>query len=114
MSAQKSTTPKWVAYIVGWITGLILLATEKQDEDLSWHAANSTAIFGGLTVLEIVMSLLVRIPVLGWLFIVINSLVGLAAFVLWILLMVKAGNGERIRIPFLTDFAEKNLLNLFK
>ena len=107
-------TPTWVTYLLGWITGLIFLASEKNDEDIRWHAANSTAVFGGATILSVIFSILSRIPWLGILFAILGWLVGIAVFILWIVLMINAGNGSKFRVPVLTDFAEKNLINLFK
>ena len=114
MSSSQSTTPKWLAYIAWWITGLIFLGVEKNDEDLRWHAANSLSFFGAVTLASIALGILAFIPILGFLFGIVNWLLRLVAFVMWIVFMVKAGSGERIRIPFLTDFAEQNLINLFK
>ncbi|MCK5129825.1 MAG: DUF4870 domain-containing protein [Clostridiales bacterium] len=107
-------TPTWLTYILGWVTGLIFLGTEKNDAEIRWHAANSTAVFGAATVVTVVLNILSRIPFLGVLFGIVGWLVGVVTFILWIVLMINAGNGSRFRVPFLTDFAEKNLLNLFK
>ena len=107
-------TPLWLTYLLGWVTGLIFLGTEKNDEEVRWHAANSTAVFGAFSIASVIFSILNRIPVLGWLFVVLQVLLGIATFILWIMLMINAGNNSRFRVPFLTDFAEKNLINLFK
>lgn len=107
-------TPAWLTYLFGWITGLIFLGVEKKDEDIRWHAANSIGVFGAVTLASIVLSLLAKIPVLGILFAIIGWIVGVVAFVLWLVLMINAGNGSRFKVPFITDFAEKNFLNLFK
>ena len=107
-------TPAWLAYLLVWITGLIFLGTEKKDEDMRWHAANSLGVFGAATLAGVLLSILSRIPILGVLFGVIGWIVGVVAFVLWLVLMINAANGTRFKVPFLTDFAEKNFLNLFK
>lgn len=114
MTTQNSSTPIWLIYLAGWITGLIFLATEKNDEDVRWHAANSTAIFGAVTILSIVLRILVVIPFLGILFAIVSWLLGVGVFILWIVLMVRGSQGDKVRVPVATDFAEQNLLNLFK
>ncbi len=114
MTSSQSSTPKWVCYLAAWITGLIFLAVEKNDEDVRWHAAQSTAFFGAVTIITIVLSIFTFIPILGILLAIINWLIGVAAFIMWILFMVKASQVERIIIPYVTEFAERNLLNLFK
>lgn len=109
-----SKTPTWLTYLFGWITGLIFLGTEKNDENIRWHAANSVAVFGAFTLAGVLINILSRIPFLGILFAIVGWLLGVAALILWIVLMVNAGNESKFRVPFLTDFAEKNFLNLFK
>jgi uncharacterized membrane protein len=44
------------------------------------------------------------IPVIG---LIIDILLGIVMFVLWILLMYKAYEGEKFKLPFIGDFAEK-------
>ena len=100
MTQQKSTTPTWVAYIGWFVTGLIFLATEKNDEDLRWHAANSIGF-------SILVALVCWIPFIGW-------VASVGAFVLWILLMVKANQGERMEIPFVSEKSQQWFGGLFK
>lgn len=108
MTQMQSKTPVWLAYLAGWLTGLIFLAVEKNDEDMRWHAAQSLTLFGAV---QIVMIILWRIPIIGT---ILNAIIGLGAFILWILLMVKANQGERFRVPVAVDFAEKYVINWFK
>lgn len=114
MTDSKSSTPAWLCYLVGWITGLIFLAIEKNDEDVRWHAAQSTTLFGAYTLVSIVLGLFGLIPILGVLFAIVGWILGVAMFILWILLMVRAAHGERMVIPYVTEFAERNVINLFK
>ena len=107
-------TPAWLTYLFVWITGLIFLGVEKEDENIRWHAANSLAVFGAATLAGVVLNILGRIPFIGILFDIISLILGVATFVAWLILMINAGNGSRFRVPFLTDFGEKNFINLFK
>jgi uncharacterized membrane protein len=107
-------TPAWLTYLFVWITGLIFLGVEKEDENIRWHAANSLAVFGAATLAGVVLNILGRIPFIGILFAIISWILGVATFVAWLILMINAGNGSRFRVPFLTDFGEKNFINLFK
>jgi uncharacterized membrane protein len=88
-----------LAYLVGWITGLIFLFVGKDDPDVKWNAANSVIFFGALSIISFVLGL---IPVIGLLSLVIF----VVGFIYWILFMVKAlqGNGERIPTPGLSGF----------
>jgi uncharacterized membrane protein len=109
---QKTTL--WLNYLVGWVTGLIFLATEKENANVRWHAANSVAVFGAYTVASIIIGILAKIPILGYVFMVVQWLIGIAAFILWIVLMVNAANDSRFEVPYLTDFGQKHFSKLFK
>jgi len=89
-----------LCYSVGWITGLIFLLIDKRPW-VKFHAAQSIAVFGGLTVIRI--GLLFMTHFLGW---GIQALLGLLGFVLWIFLMVKAYQHETVRIPIAADIAD--------
>jgi uncharacterized membrane protein len=70
-----------------------------------FHAYQSVAVFGALTVLSVIAGL---IPVIGPL---IGFLVGPVWLILWILLMVKAYQGERFKLPLAGDWAEQQAEN---
>jgi len=89
-----------LCYVLGWVTGLIFLLTDKRPW-VKFHAAQSIAVFGGLTVIRI--GLLFMSHFLGW---AIFGLVGLLSLVLWIFLMVKAYQHETVRIPIAADIAD--------
>ena len=89
-----------LCYALGWVTGLIFLLIDKRPW-VKFHAAQSIAVFGGLTVLRI--GLLFMTHFLGW---GIQALIGLVGFVLWIFLMIKAYQHETVRIPLAADIAD--------
>ena len=89
-----------LCYAVGWVTGLIFLLIDKRPW-VKFHAAQSIAVFGGLTVIRI--GLLFMSHFLGW---AIFGLIGLVSLVLWIFLMVKAYQHETVRIPVAADIAD--------
>lgn len=96
-----------LCYVLGWITGLIFILIEKEDQFVRFHAVQSIMVFGGLTILSIVLSVLEVIPYIGVLFMVIQILVGIAAFILWVFLMIKAYQGSRYKLPFTGERAER-------
>jgi uncharacterized membrane protein len=89
-----------LCYALGWVTGLIFLLIDKRPW-VKFHAAQSIAVFGGLTIIRI--GLLFMTHFLGW---GIQALLGLIGFVLWIFLMVKAYQHETVRIPIAADIAD--------
>ena len=91
-----------LCYLVGWITGLIFILIEKENKFVRFHAMQSIVVFGAWNVLAIILW---WIPFVGWILGTVLSLLGL---VLWIILMVKAYQGERFKLPIAGDIAEKN------
>ena len=92
-----------LCYLVGWITGLIFILIEKDNKFVRFHAMQSLITFGGLTALFIVLGF---IPIIGWM---LFPLVAIVQLVLWVLLMVKAYQGEQFKLPVIGDLAEKNI-----
>ena len=91
-----------LCYVVGWVTGMIFLILEKDNKFVRFHAIQSIVVFGAFTVLVIIFNF---IPVIGW---ILNLLLGIFAFILWIVLMVKAYSGQMYKLPIAGDIAEKN------
>lgn len=102
------------------LLALIPYLTKKDDPDteLRWHAKNGMALF----ILDVV--LWVAIMVISWALSSMGSTIGCLGgglitavqCILWIGLLalhiyclIKALGGQRVRIPVVTDFAEKSL-----
>ena len=90
-------------YAIGWITGLIFYLIEKENKFVRFHALQSIIVFGAATVLQFV---LLAVPVIGWMLL---PLLYLAELALWILLMVKAYQGEKFKLPIAGELAEKKV-----
>jgi len=95
-----------LTYVLGWITGLIFFLIEEKDEFVRFHAMQSIIFFGAITVVEIVLGFLQWLPGIGILFSVLTALVGLFAFVMWIVLMVKAYQGQLLKLPVAGELAQ--------
>jgi len=93
-----------LSYVLGWITGLIFFLIEEKDEFVRFHAMQSLIVFGAITVVSIVLGILFMIPFLGP---VLGAFFWIATVVLWIILMVKAYQGERYKLPIAGNLAEK-------
>ena len=76
---------------------------EKENRFVRFHAMQSMITFGGLWVLLFILSF---VPILGWLVMTGLYVVGV---ILWIVLMVKAYQGELFKLPMIGDIAEKNI-----
>jgi uncharacterized membrane protein len=92
-----------LCYLAGWITGLIFFLLEKDNRFVRFHAMQSIITFGAFTVLFMVLGF---IPFIGPM---LFPILGILQVVLWILLMVKAYQGEYFKLPVIGDLAEKNI-----
>ena len=92
-----------LCYLAGWITGLIFFLIEKENRFVRFHAMQSIMTFGGLTVLFMICA---YIPIIGWM---LMPLLGILQLILWVVLMVKAYQGQLFKLPVLGDMAEKNI-----
>ena len=93
-------------YLLGFITGIIFLLVEKESKYVRFHAMQSTILFGGVFIANIALGF---IPFLGW---VVGLLLSLGTFILWIILMWKAFQGEKWKVPYVGDIAEEQLKKL--
>jgi uncharacterized membrane protein len=91
-----------LAYVLGWIGGLIFLFVGKDDPDVKWNAANSIVVFGGLSIVIFIVSL---IPVVQLLVFPL----WLIGFIYWVIFLVKSlqGNGERIPALGISAFIDR-------
>jgi uncharacterized membrane protein len=96
-----------LSYVLGWITGLIFFLLEEKDEYVRYHAMQSIIVFGAVTVVEVVLGFFRLIPYVDVVFVALQGLVGLFAFVLWVVLMVKAYQGVRYKLRWAGELAEK-------
>jgi uncharacterized membrane protein len=100
-----------LCYSLGWITGLIFLLIDKRPF-VRFHAAQSLVVFG---LLHIVYYILMAVFFVGigaaaggfGLGVLLLDAIRLLGTVLWIVLMVKAYQGERFKVPFAADIVEK-------
>lgn len=101
-----------LSYVLGWITGLIFYFVDKRPY-VRFHAAQSIVVFGGLHIIYFVLAAFFGMSLFTggfggfsilW---ALYGLVDLGAFVLWIVLMIKAYQGTRFRVPLAADIADK-------
>ncbi len=90
-----------LCYVVGWVTGLVFFLIEKENKFVRFHAFQSMVVFGAFMILSIVLT----VTVVG---IALVPILGIAELILWIVLMVKAYQGEKFKLPIAGDMAEKN------
>lgn len=101
-----------LCYLCPPVTSIVMMLVEKGNRDVQFHAWQATILAVGYIVVSIAINILAVIvgKLIGFLGMVVHwlsPLVGLAAFILWVVCLVKAYQGVRWKIPYLGDFAEK-------
>lgn len=101
-----------LCYICSPITGIIFILIEKENNNVKFHAWQSTVFGVALFVIGVLLSILGAIlaaiaGVLGVILSLFSYVVWIAAFIVWIICLVKAYQGEQWRIPIIGDFAAK-------
>ncbi len=113
-SGLSQNTAALLSYVLGWLTGLIFFLVDKRPY-VRFHAAQSIITFAGLHILRVLLGMAFGVGWWfgdfghmghAWLAWPIFSLIGIATFVLWIVLMVKAYQGQRFKLPLAGDLAE--------
>ena len=99
ITGLPENTEAALTYVLGWVTGLIFLLLEKENKKIRFHAMQSIVTFG-------VLQVVIFVPFIGW---ILSPLVGLLAFILWLILIVKAYQGEMLVLPIAGEFAKKQL-----
>ena len=83
-----------LCYLVGILSGIIFYLIEKENKFVRFHALQSIIVFGALIVLSFIPLIQIIVPIAG--------------AILWILLMVKAVQGNFFKLPLAGDLAEKH------
>ena len=92
-----------LCYILGLVSGVVFILIEKENKFVRFHAMQSIIAFGAIFVLQIVSTV---IPFIGM---ILMPILGLACLVLWIVLMIKAYQGETFKLPVIGDLAEQKI-----
>jgi uncharacterized membrane protein len=104
-----------LSYVLGIVTGIVFVLLEKDNNFVRFHAFQSiilsVAWIGiqiAFTILGVIFFSIPVIDILWGIFSILFSIVmGLGAFILWIILIIKAYQGERFSLPFIGPMAEK-------
>lgn len=108
---MSENTAGALSYLLGWLTGILFLLIDKRPY-VRFHAAQSLVVFGCLHVLHSVLGVMFGIGLFarGWRmagpgFLVLR-LIHLVTIVLWVVLIIKAYQGERFKVPVASEIAE--------
>lgn len=101
-----------VAGMLAYVTiipAIVFLVMEPYNKNrfVRFHAFQCLFFAVAWTVLWIALSIVAHIPILGWLTILIWPLIGLAGLIIWVILLLKANQGQMYKLPMIGDMAEK-------
>jgi len=111
-SGMEPNVASLLCYLCSWVTGLIFLLIEKNDKNVRFHAWQSIILGIAMTAVYIVLWILMVIlaaisPGLASIFGIFLGIAGLLYFAVAVLLMFKAYQGEKFKLPMIGDLAEQ-------
>ena len=91
------------------IPAIIFLVMEPYNRNrfIRFHSFQCILASVAWMALWIALSIVVHIPFFGWLTFLIWPLISLAGFVVWLIVMLKAYQGQMFKLPVIGDIAEK-------
>jgi uncharacterized membrane protein len=101
-----------VAGMLAYVTiipAIIFLVMEPYNRSkfIRFHSFQSIFFCVALIVIQIGLSILTVVPFMGIITIPLHLIVGLGALALWIVLLLKANQGQMYKLPIIGDLAEK-------
>ena len=98
-----------LCYSLWFVTGIIFFIMEKDNKFVKFHAVQSIATFLPLTIIGWVITsfVLMTSSTMWWLSGMLSSLLFLIELILWLVLMMKAYQGEKFKLSVVGDIAEK-------
>ena len=115
MTGMQPNVVALLSYVLGFVTGLVFFLIEKENKFVRFHAIQSMIVFGALFVLQIavgmffIMFAMMRLGFMIPMFSFIKVILYLVSAILWIVLMVKAYQGDMFKLPIAGDIAEKQV-----
>ncbi len=91
------------------IPAIVFLVLEPFNKKrfIRFHAFQCLFFAVAWTALWIVLAFIGHIPFLGWATVLVWPLVSLAGFVIWLILVLKAYQGQMFKLPVIGDMAEQ-------
>jgi uncharacterized membrane protein len=91
------------------IPAIVFLVLEpfNQKPFIRFHSFQCIFFAVGWTVLWIVLAIIGHIPFLGWATILLWPLISLAGLIIWVVLILKAYQGQMFKLPVIGELAAK-------
>ena len=107
-SGMADNVAGMLAYVT-FIPAIIFLVTPpyNQSRFVRFHSYQSIFFCVAVFAIQVVLSILTVVPLLFFITGPLHLLVALGALVLWIILLLKANQGQMFKLPVIGDLAEK-------
>lgn len=96
-----------LCYVLGWVSGLVFFLLAKEDKKLKFHALQSVVVFGALHIFSIILGFFMIFTFFRGFG--LFSIFYTAGFVLWLILIIKAYNGDKFEIPIISEWVRGQL-----
>ena len=96
-----------------YFLGIVPLIAKKDDREVKWHAMNGLLLFAAYVLVSIVWWILQAFVLdgmgcgLGIILTLISCVISIGYIVIFIMAIMKAIRGERMRFPVISDMADK-------
>lgn len=98
------------SYILGFVTGVVILLVEKDDKFIRFHAMQSTVATGSLFVLNIILGIvLTPLGIFGFVSTFTGLIIWLAIIFICIKSFIEAYRGKVYKLPIFGSYAEKRV-----
>jgi uncharacterized membrane protein len=107
-SGMADNVAGMLAYVT-FIPAIIFLVTPpyNQSRFVRFHSYQSIFFCVAVFAIQVVLSILTVVPLLFFITGPLHLLVALGALVLWIILLLKANQGQMFKLPIIGDLSEK-------
>jgi uncharacterized membrane protein len=107
-SGMADNVAGMLAYVT-FIPAIIFLVTPpyNQSRFVRFHSYQSIFLFVAVVAIQVALSVLTVVPFLIFITAPLHMLVALGAFILWIILLLKANQGQMFKVPVIGDLAQK-------
>ncbi len=107
-SGMADNVAGMLAYVT-FIPAIIFLVTPpyNQSRFVRFHSYQSIFFCVAVFAIQVILSILTVVPLLFFITGPLHLLVALGALVLWIILLLKANQGQMFKLPVIGDLAEK-------
>jgi uncharacterized membrane protein len=108
-ASEKSSTgldaniAAMLAYFV--LPAIIFLVMKETSRFVRYHSMQAVILWLGSILLFVVLQVFWMIPFIGLLVIPISMLLWLGLFIVWVICMIKAFQGDEFKLPIIGDLA---------